>query len=219
MDIPIKYFGELHQIKLINFTIDMDEVIRKVPEPLKIRSFNGRAMISMVDVHLKKMRPSFLPEALSFEYRHVAFRLLIDDSQYNDGPMKGIYFLQSFTDKPLIVFGGGLLTNYNLETATFKQEKECFRLQGMNHCLEYQLNAEKHKDLPKLKQSIAAIDRAYAVADGKVKVTQIQREKWPIQEVSCSRFETDFFKSARFEGAFEVKEVIHYQWLPPQNVK
>ena len=114
--IPIHYKGELHDVRLINFSVEMEEVLDKIPPMIKIRNFGGRAMISMVDVKLKNMRPAGMP-LLHFNYRHLAFRLLIDDSRNNHGVNKGIFFFRSFTDKPFIVFGGTLMTDYNLETA------------------------------------------------------------------------------------------------------
>lgn len=59
--IPIHYKGELHDVRLINFTVDMDEIKGKVPSHIKPRDFKGRAMISMVDVKLKNMRPAIMP--------------------------------------------------------------------------------------------------------------------------------------------------------------
>jgi hypothetical protein len=49
-------------------------------------------------------------------------------------------------------------------------------------------------------------------------MVQIMREKWPIEWVKCTHFETDFFKTARLEGAFKVKEMIDYEWLPVHKV-
>src|SRR6188472_940138 len=71
--IPIHYKGELHDVRLINFSVAMEELKDKVPASIKIRSINGRAMISMVDVKLKNMRPVLAPFA-RFNYRHIAFR-------------------------------------------------------------------------------------------------------------------------------------------------
>jgi uncharacterized protein YqjF (DUF2071 family) len=59
--IPIQYKGELHDVRLINFSVPIAEVNTKVPSGIKVRDFDGRAMISLVDVKLKKMHPvSFL---------------------------------------------------------------------------------------------------------------------------------------------------------------
>jgi hypothetical protein len=217
--IPVNYLGELHNIKLINFWVNMDEIIPLVPPHLKIRNFGGRALISMVNVELKKMHPSFLPEATSFGYRHVAFRLVLDDSRFNKGDYRGIFFLRSFTDKPHIVFGGNLFTDYQLEKAEIicldrmmelRQEKKYF-----NYALDLETKANHGQEQIEI---IGALDRAYSFRDEELKMVQIQREKWPIRPVNCYLLETNFFKSAEFASAYVVDETIYYKWLSPKTV-
>lgn len=215
--IPIHYKGELHDVRLINFSVDMDEVIPHVPAKIKVRNFNGRAMISMVDVKLKNMRTVAFPW-IKFDYRHVAFRLLVDDSENNNGASKGIYFLRSFTDKSLIVAGGTLFTDYNLETASIEEHgSEVVITKGIRY-VKYAVNGLTAAPNNELTSTIGSLDRAYSTLGNTLRVTQIQREKWPIQLVKCNVFETTFFKTARFEGAFRVFETIYYDWLPPKKV-
>jgi hypothetical protein len=217
--LPIKYIGELHNVKLINFSVEMDEVKDLVPAGIKIRDFNGRAMISMVDVMLKNMHPSFVPENFHFDYRHIAFRLLVDDSAANTEGSKGIYFLRSFTDKPMIVKGGKWLTNYNLETAELIAFENMLEIKQGAHYLDYAFHdkvpAERNEVL---KGTISVLDRAYSLNGNSVQYIRILREKWPLEWISCYHFQTNFFKTAQLEGAFKVNEVINYQWLPPEDV-
>jgi uncharacterized protein YqjF (DUF2071 family) len=215
--IPIKFLGELHEVKLINFSVERDELKGAVPEKIKVRDFNGRAMISMVNVKLRNMRPAFVP-AFRFNYQHVAFRLLVDDAGYNNGTQKGIYFLRSFTNKPLIVWGGSLITEYKLEKAEILDAGYAFRLSKGSKYIRYHIEEKEPEINLQLKITIGALDRAYSVLGNDVRVTQIQREKWPIEPIVCDGFETNFFESARLEGAFDVKETIYYQWLPPKKV-
>jgi uncharacterized protein YqjF (DUF2071 family) len=216
--IPIHYKGELHDVRLINLTVEVDEIKGEVPAHIKPRDFNGRAMISMVDVKLKNMRPSIMP-LLKFNYRHIAFRLLVDDAAYTSGDNKGIFFFKSFTDKPLIVVGGKLLTDYNLERARVEDENGTVRLTQGSHQVKYCVN-ERNSDVNhELKKTIGALDRAYSVLGDTIRVTQIQREKWPIEAVGCSGFENTFFTTAKFEGAFRVFETIYYDWLPPKVLR
>jgi uncharacterized protein YqjF (DUF2071 family) len=216
--IPVHYKGELHDVRLINFSVALEEVKDKIPSPIKVRNFNGRAMISMVDVKLTKMRPVFMPSFLHFNYRHIAFRLLVDDSKYNEGVNKGIFFFKSFTDKPLIIAGGKLLTDYNLELAHIKEnENEVLISQGQKF-IKYHVSESSVVANDELKKTIGALDRAYSILGNTLRVTQIQREKWPIQPINCTGFESTFFKTARLEGAFKVFETIYYDWLPPKAI-
>jgi len=220
--IPIRYKGELHDVRLVNFSVAMEEVINSVPRNIKVRDFNGRALISMVDVQLKNMHPVFLPSFCHFNYRHVAFRLLVDDSTYNEGLNKGIFFYRSFTNNPLIVAGGKLLTDYNLERASIQDNNgEVIISQGRHHvkyCIGGSIEASNNEK-DELKKTVGALDRAYSVLGKTIRVTEIQREQWPIQSVACSGFENTFFKTAKLEGAFRVFETIYYQWLPPKDLE
>ena len=81
--LPISFTGELHHIQLVNFSVEREEIETQIPEEIKVRLINGRAMISMVNVELKRMHPVFLSAAIKFNYRHVAFRLLVDDLKLN----------------------------------------------------------------------------------------------------------------------------------------
>lgn len=223
MTLPIEYKGELHEIHLVNFTVDPQEVASLLPAPLKLRLFDGRAMISMVDVSLRKMRPTFLPGFLNFNYQHVAFRLLIEDQAYNqDGNQKGIYFLRSFTDKPLIVTGGQWTTDYNLENAELRNLPRGLEVRQKDKVVAYNLlGPDPNPEInPELKSVIGAIDRAYT-ADNQNHVyrTRIMREHWPLIPMQVQRFKNTFFKTARLEGVFKVPEVIHYRWLPQRRIR
>ncbi len=215
--IPIRYKGELHDIRLINFSVALDEVRHQVPAGIKVRDFGGRAMISMVDVTLKNMRATFAP-FFRFTYRHIAFRLLVDDCSLNHGQGKGIFFLRSFTDKPWVVAGGRMMTDYNLGTGRISARGREVVISNGSQQVRYRIGGLSAVPNGDLKKTIGALDRAYSMLDNKVRVTRIQREKWPIAQVNCDGFENTFFHTARFEGAFRVFEPIYYDWLPPKTI-
>lgn len=217
--LPLRYVGELHQVRLINFSVEKAEVLPYLPQGLPIRDFHGRALISMVNVKLRCMRPSFLPKPLHFDYQHIGFRLLVDDAGYNGGAAKGIYFLRSFTNRALMVQGGSWLTNYKLEKAELEEKGITFELRKGKNYLRYQLQEEKPvTGKEELYQMVGALDKAYSYIGDELMRVQIMRERWPIEWINCEGFETNFFRTAHFEGAFQVRDVIHYQWLPPQPV-
>ena len=215
--LPIHYSGELHDVRLINFSVVREEISPKLPASIKLRDFNGRAMISMVDVKLKNMHPVAFPW-VRFNYRHVAFRVLVDDGRYNGGVCKGIFFLKSFSDKTLIVVGGNVMTDYNLEAASIAEQNGMVTITQNERYVKYGLDDSEPEEQPVLRNTIGALDRAYSVLRGNLRVTEIQREKWPIRDVNCEVFKNTFFKTARFEGAFRVFETIYYEWLSPKVI-
>jgi hypothetical protein len=215
----MKFKGELHQVKLINFSVDIEEVEHLVPKKLKIFQENGKAIISMVDVQLKEMRTTWLP-FIKFGYRHVAFRLLLNDKSLSqENEPKGIFFLKAFSRHRLLNWGGNLIGNYNLSFAKMSQGFDVFNLIKKDKHIEYALNQNEEPNMnAKLYQQIKRIDRAYAQENSDVLVTQIAREEWPIEPVKCVRFSTNFFKSANLLGAFQIKKPIDYTWENPLNL-
>jgi uncharacterized protein YqjF (DUF2071 family) len=212
----MKFSGELHKVKLINFSIEKEELNGMLPEKLKVLDYKGRALISMVDVQLKKMSASsFLP---SFAYRHVAFRLVIDDSEYSKEGPKGIYFLKSFSSNAAMVLGGNLVANYNLCLSKFQAENNGLKISLDNQNIQYRFDESKVSENEELFQAIKRIDRAYAFKNDKVEITRITRKEWPIEPLNIVDFKTNFFKSAKLEGAFEVKKVIDYIWEKPVQI-
>ncbi len=69
-----------------------------------------------------------------------------------------------------------------------------------------------------LKDRVAIVDRAYSANKGVVKMLQISRDEWPLEWVDCYHFQTNFFETARLEGAFRVPKVIDYVWNTPKEL-
>lgn len=216
----MKFKGELHNIRLINFSVDIDEVKNLVPDSLKILQEKGKAIISMVDVQLKNMKPTIFP-LLNFGYRHVAFRLLLDDSSIADeGTPKGIFFLKSFSDRPFLNFFGNLISNYKLISGKIEEYFDAVSLKQNKNYVEYALDPYSSVETDsQLFQSIKRIDRAYATSKGSTYVTKITRKGWPIEPIKCYHFATNYFKSATLLGAFKVNGVINYTWNNPIRIK
>ena len=205
--------GELHNVKLINFSVDIEEVQDLIPKGLEVFQENGKAIISMVDVQLKKMSPSWMP-LLKFGYRHVAFRLLLNDkSMSGEVEPKGIFFLKSFSEHIPLNWAGNLIGNYNLTFAKIKECLDAVSLSSKNKFINYALDPyEQIETNTSLFDKIKRIDRAYAKEKANVYVTQIVRKEWPIEPIKCYHFATNFFKTATLLGAFQVKNPILYKW-------
>lgn len=80
--LPLRFQGELHDVELVQFSLDPDEARRHLPEPFTPRLVNGRALVSLVNVRLVGMRPRWIPRLLTFGFRHIALRMMIDDRPF-----------------------------------------------------------------------------------------------------------------------------------------
>lgn len=222
--LPFAFKGELHDIHLVNFSVDPLELLARfgpLPKPIVPRLHQGRALISMVDVHLRNMRAASRWLPFRFHYQHVAFRLLVEDQAYSESPEhNGIYFLKSFTDRSLITTGGNLLTHFNFQTAKIDNYASGMHLQTDEHQISYDIDGPLSASAQPsvLTDTVGRIDRAYAVEKDVLWETRILRDRWPLQAMHCNHFSTDFFKSARLEGVHKVVEPIHYTWMPPRKI-
>jgi len=230
--LPIGYRGELHDVELVQFSLDLEEAARVLPPPLVPRRIAGRALVSLVNVRLRRMRPTFLPGLVGFSYRHVAFRLLVDDPALAphdpQAAGRGIFFVRSFTDRPLLAQAGNLLTHYRLTPAELAVDPRGLAVREGGRRLSYR-KAVLGAEVPspglfggwsEARAVVGALDRAFAVdPEGGVWETRILRPDWPLEPLALAGFTTDFFESARLECAFRVASVIPYYWLAPVRVR
>lgn len=222
--LPFAIRGELHDIHLINFSVDPLELLHRfgpLPKPLKPRLHEGRALISMVDVQLRKMRAATWWLPFRFSYQHVAFRLLVEDESFTDTPDRnGIFFLKSFTNRPMITAGGNRLTNFNFQTAHIDNFTSGMRLSTDENFIAYDIDGPLSETThpTRITEVISRIDRAYAVEEAAIWETRILRDRWPLRPMHCNHFSTNFFNSARLEAVHKVPEPIPYTWLPPRKL-
>jgi hypothetical protein len=176
----------------------------------------------MVDVQLRNMRAMKMWLPFRFHYQHIGFRVLVEDAEWNpEHEHKGVFFLDSFTDKPAIARVERLFSNYKLQRARLINTAAGLRLEHGDRFLEYYLAGPveaPNEKLEALQAQIGALDRAWAVDGDELKKTQIVREKWPLEPMNCFRFSTNFFETAKLEGVFRVPETIYYNWLSPETV-
>ena len=202
--LPLQFAGELHEVRLINFSVEPEEVLPQLHKSFSPLKHKGRALISMVDVQLKNMRLPGWFEQFKFNYRHIGFRLLIDDSRFTWTKPRGIYFLRSFTDQTVWAHLGNLFTIYQLEPALINEEQGRFTLTKGKEQLSYALSdSPPHSSAPAdLQEEVARLDRAYSRQLGQVNYVQIQRERWPLQWANCTHFVTSFLQPPDLKGLF-----------------
>lgn len=217
-NLPIGYTAHLKDIRLINFTVNAKELALYLPK-LPLVEIEGEPVVSVLDVQLGRLRPSFLLKTFHFAYRHIAFRVLVRDDQLNDDKInRGIFYLSSFTNSQFIAKCGKLFTNFNFRYAQLNDDGNKFCLNYKQKYLNYTLDFESPvKDEIDLKESLMQIDRTYSLNSDRLNIIRIKRNDLPLQPVLCRNFETNFFEIKKFLGAYFVKEELEYEWLPPQN--
>jgi hypothetical protein len=225
---PVAHQGELHEVELVQWSLDPEEAARALPPPLVPRRIAGRALVSLVHVHLRRMRPAFLPGLFAFSYRQVAFRLLVDDQALApEAPGRGAFFVRTFTDRPLLARASGLLTPYRLSLAELEVDPRGLALHEERRRLSYR-KAVIGAEVPapglfgswaEARAAVGGLDLEYALAPGgEIWRTRMECPGWPLEPLPLAGFTTDFFESARLECAFRVATVLPCRWRAPERV-
>jgi len=208
--LPIAYEGLLKRVRIVNFSVDKSEIALRIPKAIPLLIEKDKAYISMADLQIRHMRPQGFPKAMSLNYRHVAFRVLVDDRAFHEGDAQGAYFLQSFCDKACLVCGGSLFTDYQLCQASIKGERH-FRLHKGKYYLKCDFGEhDGPAQLIDLKRT-ARLNKGYAVHSGKLWQTRIKPLEWPLECIDCGAFKTNFFDSAQLVGAYQVNGSLKFK--------
>ena len=176
-------------------------------------------MISLLNVKLYCLKPSVLLNPFYFTYRHVAFRVLVQDNHlHHDQVNRGFFYMHSFTNNQWVARFGRLLTDFNFRYAQITEEGNKLFLYHRNDYLRYSIDTSVPvEENYELKKNLMQIDRAYSRSEDKLKVTKVKRRDLPLQTIHCDHVETNFFNNIKLIGAFCVRETLTYQWLPSQN--
>lgn len=207
--LPIAYSGRISQASLINFAVDVNELLPEIPAGLSLYRYKGSAVISLADLQLSAIRPDFLPECCGLNYRHVALRVLIDQGER----APGVFFWKSFCMQPLLVCGGRLFTDYRLSRAEIRGE-ECFHLRQGDRSISYRLDEADRPNVA-LGWETASLNTAYAMHGRGLWQTRIRPEQWPLKPMRCHGFQTSFFRSANCISAFKTTEVLPFYRSAP----
>lgn len=98
---------------LVNFAMAPETLKRILPPPLTPDLFDGEAYLSVVIADMERMRPAFLPAVCGITYQQVVYRAIV-----RHGERRGVHFLRSDADHPLMVVMGNLLSFFRFHNAS-----------------------------------------------------------------------------------------------------
>lgn len=199
--------AELHQVRLIRFSVDPDEVQEQLPAGLRAHSVNGRAQLSFLHVEFRRKQPLWLPQAGGKSERYAAFQLMVTNSANTNA---GVHVLHTFTDKRLIQLTVTDWIDRKPRAAKFQALDTMLELRAGEHYLNYALDFGKMAT--NATTPLNAIGKAYTLCRRLVSGNLFQPDQWPLRQVDSYLFETNFFSSAALIGAFVVDAPLRYEW-------
>lgn len=90
---------------LVNFAMAPETLAGILPPSLTPDVYDGQAFLSVVVADMERMRPVFVPAPFGVTYQQVVYRAVV-----RCGDQRGVYFLRSDADNPLMVEMGNLLS-------------------------------------------------------------------------------------------------------------
>ena len=109
---PIPMRTTFRDCFLVNMRMAPETLARVLPAPLQPDVYGGRAFLSVVIADMERMRPAFVPRALGITYQQVVYRAVV-----RCGGQRGVHFLRSDADHPLMVVMGNLLSFFRFHPA------------------------------------------------------------------------------------------------------
>ncbi len=189
---PLPMRTTFRQCFLVNFAVRPDALARRLPAHLKPDIYEGRGYVSVVIAEMSKMRPAFFPEALGFTYNQVVYRAVV-----RCGAERGVTFLRSDADSPLMVAAGNALTFFRFNRADISwrasEGRLAFSLAPSASIpgsirADYDLSGatdrlpatSAFRDLSTAQQFLTELYAAFGAqrADGRVEVVRILRTPW-----------------------------------------
>lgn len=216
--LPITFQCDLEAVKVINFSVDQEELLPRIPKNIQVMDFDGRAVFSMADLRIKSMRPRHFPKALAFSYRHIALRLMVQSLDSTKSEVPDVFFYRCFADRRWVAQFGNLLTHYRLSPAEINDHKG-FQLRQSRTFIWYELTEQSTCDKEPMSSYTKGLHRAYAGGGGQLQTFKISPETWPLRPVHCAGFGTNLFNSARLIGAYEATESIPFLRYPARPLR
>ncbi len=228
-NLPLSFCGSLFNIKLVQFSLAVEEARHHLPDGFDPVVRRGRAIVSLANVQLERMRLTWMPRWLGFNYRHVAFRFLVDASgAIGSATEPGIFFVRTFTDRAWLARAADWLTYYRVTPARIHTTADSMLLEQGNRRIAYHLaSADTEPRLhgpaietwPEATSLVQPLDHAYGVTPrGQTVMTHVQRPGWPIRPMEVVGFSTNFFETAQLECGFRIDQHVPYVWQAPREL-
>ena len=191
---------------VVTFALPPRALAQALPPPLTPDLYDGQAILSVVIADMDRMRPAFVPAAPGVTYQQVLYRAMV---RYGDE--RGVFFLRSDADNPLMVVMGNLLSFFRFHRARIVRTRGAGR-----HHFDLVTDPAHHADIhatfsvdsgsrqvpatsifPSLDDAQRFLVELYTAfrpdsGSGEVNAVRIERGRWNVQLVDAPRARFDF---------------------------
>lgn len=110
---------------VLTFAIPKEQVTHLVPECLQLDTFKDKwAFIAVAMVQTKSLRPKGFPKVFGNDFFLIGYRVFVRFTNNAGKNLRGLYIINSETDKKKMEFFGNIFTHYNYSTTDIVQNKQ-----------------------------------------------------------------------------------------------
>lgn len=125
---PFPVQAHFRQSLVLTFALPPGQLTALLPEPLALDTFNGtHAFVAVAMVQTEKLRPKGFPAWTGNDFFLVGYRVFVRYTNLAGKRLRGLYILESQTDRSRMELLGNLMTHYNYSridiTQSFGEEE------------------------------------------------------------------------------------------------
>jgi hypothetical protein len=225
---------------VITFAIDKEQVQHLIPPCLELDTFNNRwAFIAVAMVQTKDLRPKGFPAILGNDFFLVGYRIFVRYVNNAGKRLRGLYILQSETNKKKMELLGNIFTRYKYTTTDIRQEKQNDQLAISSMRSGFKIVIKNGENIPlppaspfsdwKEARKFAGplpFTFSYQPETNRVLIIEGVRKDWIPKPVHVLEHQFSFLekmnlKDIRLANAFVIENIPYYwkkgrfeQWIP-----
>jgi uncharacterized protein YqjF (DUF2071 family) len=222
---------------LANFAVDPEVLVRELPPHLDLEVHRGRAYLSVVIAEMDKLRPAGIPRFLGFTYDQIVYRVVVSFRGE-----RGVHFLRSDADSPLMCFVGNLISIFRFHRAdiAFSTESDRAKLDVTTRHSEADIEAtydlaragqtmpstSSFGDLAAAQAWLVELFAAFDFDERRqaMNIVRIHRGEWNIGVIPDARGRYEFMERAPFAGHATLDSIFYaaalpYHWHRLQRVR
>ncbi len=215
---------------LINFTVEPDIVARIIPAPFKPKIYEGKAIVGICLIRLKKIRPKALPGFISLSSENGAHRIAVEWNE--NGELKeGVFIPRRDTSSKINSFVGGRIfpgRHFHAEFNVKEEYGHYFVAFKSSDGTTIAINAEKTRDfnpdsifrtLENASSFFQMGAVGYSPSGNKFEGLELKTNSWKVEPMSVSKVQSSFFEdesffpkgSVQFDNALLMTQIEH-EW-------
>jgi len=214
---------------VLTFAVPKEQLESMIPNSLELDTFQdkyGFIAIAMVDT--SKLRPKGFPTIMGNDFFLIGFRIFVKYTNEKGRRLRGLYILQSATNKKRMEWLGSLFTRYKYETIDIQNiVTDSKRIIASNKA-NFVVNINtKRKVVPlppsspftswkEARRFAGPLPFTFSVLKNKMLIIQGVRQNWKPEPIEVTDFSFQFLNDMNLEGAvlanaFQIKNVP-YHW-------